>query len=230
MELYLRLVLILSACLILSLIPLGRKLLFPFQIFTTWVHECCHAVSALLLGASSIRIVVSSDGSGLTHYKIRPGKIKQALIASSGYLGASAFGCVLFYWVIRSARSPFYLTSDQMVLTLVALISLSLLFWVRNIFGFFSLLFFAVALASLHYQALRQYQASVVIFLSAQTALNALFDLKTLFSLTSSKSTQSDAHTMQKLFMLPNWFWAFSWLAISLFFMFQTTRALKFYL
>ena len=220
---------ILSVCLILSLLPFGRRLLFPFQIFTTWVHECCHAFTALLLGASSIRITVSADGSGLTEYKIRQSKLKQATVASSGYLGASICGCILFYFSVRSTRVATAITADQMVCLLVALIGLSILFWVRNLFGLISLLLFGIALGSLHYTQAARYQETVLVFLSLQTALNALFDLKTLLGLSASKAGQSDAHTMQKLFVLPHWFWAMIWLGISVFLMLQTTRALKFH-
>jgi len=224
MTLSLRLELLLGLSLILSFFSWGRRVLFPFQIFTTWVHECCHAVVALLLGGDAISITISPDGSGLTHYKIPPGKFRQAMIASAGYLGSSAGGCLILTLAVSAEKPSQYWSTHSMVIALCSLIGLSLLFWIRNAFGFFSALLLGGALATLNYSPMNQYAREVLLFLSIQTALNALFDIRTLFDLGSSKKNTSDAHVMQKLFYLPHWFWAISWLSISLLLMFWTVR------
>ena len=37
-----------ALCLGLSLLPWGPLLLYPFTLFTTWIHECSHAVMVVL--------------------------------------------------------------------------------------------------------------------------------------------------------------------------------------
>ena len=221
-----RLALLFALSLSLSFFTWGRRVLFPFQIFTTWIHECWHALMALLLGGNSIRITLAADGSGLTHYKIQKGKFRQAVIASAGYLGASASGCLIFFLAISAEHSTRYWSIHALVICLCVLIALSLLFWMRNAFGFFSTLLLGGALLSLNYSPMNQYAHEVLLFLAIQTALNALFDIRVLFSLGSGKKTASDAHTLQKLFYLPYWFWAFLWLGVSVAFMYGTAHLL----
>ena len=224
MTLSLRLELLLGLSLVLSFFSWGRRVLFPFQIFTTWIHECCHAVTALLLGGSSIRITISPDGSGLTHYQITSGKIRQAIIASAGYLGASVCGCFIFLLAVGTEKLPHYWNVHSMVIFLCVLIGLSLLIWIRNAFGFFSTLILGGAIFALNYSPLDHYANEVLLFISIQTALNALFDIRMLLGLNSSKKNTSDAHILQKIFYLPHWFWAITWLSISMLMMYGTLR------
>jgi len=221
-----RLEVLLGISLLLSFFTWGRKILFPFQIFTTWVHECCHALISAILGGDSITIAISPDGSGLTHFKIPKGKIRHGIIASAGYLGSSLIGCLIFILAVSAEKSPQYWNIHSMVILLSALIGLSLLFWVRNVFGFISLFLLALAIASLNYSPLNHYAHEIILFLAIQTALNALFDIRTLFSITPSKGKMSDAHTLEKLFYLPHWFWAICWLSLSHFMMFWTIKVM----
>ena len=220
-----QIVLFLALSLLLSFLPFGRGILFPIQIFTTWLHECWHAGAAAALGGSSIRMTLSMDGGGLTQYKIPAGKLRQGVIASAGYLGASASGCIIFYLTLKADKAPLFLSAGTLALTLSILIALSMLFWIRNSFGFFSAMALAFVLAALHYYPpINRYAQSVLLFLGIQTAFNGLFDIRTLFSLGNSQKTLSDAHKMQKLFYLPYWCWALTWLGMSFFMMYWTAR------
>jgi hypothetical protein len=84
-----------AVCLVLSLLPWGPLLLYPFTLFTTWIHECSHAVVAVLTGGSVSAITIQPDTSGLTRSLMPANRIAQGLVASAGYLGASAIGCLL---------------------------------------------------------------------------------------------------------------------------------------
>ena len=130
--------------------------------------------------------------------------------------GASVTGCLILILTMKNKNIP------SITLTLSVLIGLSLVFWVRNTFGMISVFVLGAAIFALHEPPLNRYAHEVLLFLAIQTALNALFDIRTLFSLGSSKHTGSDAHTLQKLFYLPYWFWAMAWLCISLLVMYQT--------
>ena len=225
MSLSLRLEVFFALSILFSFFSWGKRVLFPFQIFTTWVHECWHAITALLLGGSSIRITIDADGSGLTQYKIENDRLKQALIASSGYLGASLSGCLLFYLTVKAGSSIRFFNTHGLLMLLCSMTGLSLIFWIRNVFGAFSTLLIASVFAGLlFYPKVQSYAHDVLLFLAIQTALNALFDIRTLFGLSSSKKQTSDAHQLQKLFFLPHWIWAILWLAISVCMMLWTLQ------
>jgi hypothetical protein len=216
---------LLALALLLSFFSWGKRVLFPFQIFTTWVHECWHAVVASLLGASDVSITLATDGSGLTRYRIPKSRFAQGLVASAGYLGSSLTGCVIFFLSTQTKEQRLHVSSQTLLLSLCAAIVFSLIFWIRNIFGWVVVAIMGVALASLvYFPSAQPYIQPVMIFIGIQTALNALFDIRVLFSIESSKGVASDAHTLQRLFFLPAWFWALLWLATSLAFMYLTFK------
>ena len=74
-----------------SLTPWGEFLLYPFKLFTTWVHECGHALMTVLVGGTVTAITIEPDTSGLTRSLAPIGRVSRGLIASSGYLGDGYF-------------------------------------------------------------------------------------------------------------------------------------------
>lgn len=76
-------------------------ILTPLRLFVTYVHEAGHALMTLLTGGKVVGLIVSANGSGLTtSIGGNP-----ALVKPAGYLGAAAFGSILFYVVNRFPRS-----------------------------------------------------------------------------------------------------------------------------
>jgi hypothetical protein len=59
--------------------------------------------------------------------------------------------------------------------------------------------------------------------LAIQVALNAVFSIRTLFLVRGP----SDAETMARLFVLPAWFWAGAWMAISVAMLVSTVKATR---
>src|SRR4029079_14787724 len=78
-----------------SLTRWGPLVLYPFRLFTTWVHECGHAVMTLLVGGQVNSIVIERNAAGVTSSLIPQSRMAQGLVASAGYLGASIVGCAL---------------------------------------------------------------------------------------------------------------------------------------
>jgi hypothetical protein len=72
----------------------------PFNLFVTYVHEAGHALAALVTGGRVIGFVVSADGSGLA----TTAGGSRAIILPAGYLGAAAFGSLLFFFANRTSR------------------------------------------------------------------------------------------------------------------------------
>src|SRR5215831_11661491 len=78
---------------VLSFIPFASIVTYPFQLFTTFVHEISHAITALITGGqiAGRSLTVRWDGSGEVY---TAGGI-QFLISSAGYVGSTLFGCLL---------------------------------------------------------------------------------------------------------------------------------------
>ena len=55
-----------AVSLVVSLTPWAQFLLYPFKLFTTWVHECGHALMTVLVGGRVTSITIDPDTSGLT--------------------------------------------------------------------------------------------------------------------------------------------------------------------
>jgi hypothetical protein len=56
-----------AVSLIVSLTPWAEFILYPFRVFTTWVHECGHALMTVLVAGRVASITIEPDVSGLTH-------------------------------------------------------------------------------------------------------------------------------------------------------------------
>jgi hypothetical protein len=192
-------------CLGISLTPWGPLLLYPFTLFTTWVHECGHAVMAVLLGGSVSSITIQPDTSGLTQSLMPSGRVARGLVASSGYLGASVVGCLLMAAtrVEKRARPILRVIGAFMLFTVVI--------WMRNLFGALVVLAWGVTLLALAREASGQVSRFVLSVLAIQVALNAVYNIRVLFLVNGS----SDAETMARLFLVPAWLWAAAWMVIS---------------
>lgn len=213
-----RLWIALALCIGASLTPWGPLILYPFTLFTTWIHECSHALIAVLLGGSVASITIQPDTSGLTRSLMPASRIAQGLVASAGYLGASIVGCFLLAAsrIERRARPILWSIGGFMLFTLV--------FWIRNLFGIVVVLCWAVALLALaRARTARGAAGFVVSVLGIQVALNAVFDIRMLFLVRGA----SDAATMARLFLVPAWFWAAAWMAISILMLVSTLRATR---
>ena len=206
-----------ALCLGISLTPWGPLILYPFTLFTTWVHECGHALMAVVLGGSVAAITIQPDTSGLTQSLIPSGRITQGLVASAGYLGASVVGCLLMAAtrVERRARPILWGIGAFMLLTLVL--------WMRNLFGALVVLGWGAALLALARKRSGRAPRFVLSVLAIQVALNAFFDIRILFFVRG----RSDADAMARLFMAPAWFWAAAWMAISVAMLAATLRVTR---
>jgi len=132
-----------TVSLVVSLTPWAPFLLYPFKLFTTWVHECGHALMTVIVGGRVSSITIEPNTSGLTRSLVPAGRVARGLVASSGYLGAAVVGCLLMAAtrVERKAR--------VILLSLGACMLLTLVFWIRNLFGFVVVLAWGVALVRL---------------------------------------------------------------------------------
>jgi hypothetical protein len=192
--------------LVVSLTPWAQFLLYPFKLFTTWVHESGHAVMTVLVGGRVTSITIQPDASGLTRSLIPASRVARGLVASSGYLGAAVVGCLL----MASTRVEKW--ARVILLTLGAFLLLTLVLWMRNLFGVGVVLAWGLALITLAQKGVANALRFFLSLLAIQVALNAVYDIRALFLIDRN---QSDAATMARLFLLPPWVWATTWMLIS---------------
>jgi len=207
-----------ALCVAVALTPWGPLALYPFTLFTTWVHECGHAVAAVLLGGAVRSITIRPDTSGLTRSLMPASLPAQAIVASAGYLTASVVGCLLLTAsrVDRRAKPILWAIGAFMIVTLVL--------WIRNPFGALVVVSWALALLALGGRRATTGVAGFAIsVLAIQVSLNAVFDIRTLFLVHGA----SDAETLARLTGGPAWLWAAAWMAISVFLLAATLRATR---
>ena len=205
-------------------IPFAEVLTYPFRIFVTFIHEGGHAIAALLTGNSVESLSVAMNASGET-YTTQGGLISQFFISSAGYIGSMAFGALLLI-LIRKAIAA----------RIVLLGSAAIIFALTMIYGLFKPLFswnnwssipftllagtiLTVGLVLIARFATAKVAGFFVSFLAVQCVLNALFDLKDLFALSSpfgSALVHTDAVNMATVTCIPAIFWAGFWIMLAL--------------
>ncbi len=195
-----------AVSLVVSLTPWAQFLLYPLKLFTTWVHECGHALMTILVGGRVTSITIEPDTSGLTRSLVPAGRVARGLVASSGYLGAAAVGCLLM------AATRVEKWARVILLSLGACMLITLVLWMRNVFGFAVVLAWGVALVALARKAIGNAPRFLLSLLAIQVALNSVYDIRILFLIDRG---QSDAATMARLFLLPSWMWATVWMLVS---------------
>jgi peptidase M50B-like protein len=189
-----------------SLTPWAPFILYPFRLFTTWVHECGHALMTVLVGGRVLSITIEPDTSGLTRSFAPASRVARGLVASAGYLGAALVGCVL----MTATRVEKW--AHVILLSLAVCMLLTLVFWMRNPFGFGAVLAWSVALVALGRTGTGNAPRLLLSLLAIQVALNSVYDIRVLFLIDRG---QSDAATMARLFLLPSWVWATAWMLMS---------------
>lgn len=197
-----------AVSLVLSLTPWTAWLLYPFKLFTTWVHECSHALAALLVGGRVVSITIAPNTSGLTHSLVPDNRLAGGIVASAGYLGAAAVGCLLL------AATRVERWAHRILLGIGAFMLITLIIWMRNLFGAVVVLAWGVVLIALARRGMAQAVRFLLSFLAIQVTLNAVYDIRVLFLI--DRGRQSDAATMARLFLLPAWVWATTWMIMSI--------------
>lgn len=196
-------------------VPIVGWLLYPFQLYGTFVHELSHGLAAVLTGGEFRRFVVHPDLSGTA---LSAGGIRW-IVVSAGYIGSAIFGGILTLLSVSAVPARRVLVWLGLTLGV-----LSLLF-VRNLFGLAA----GVVLAALLYGAGRKLREtwadSLLLLLAVQMMLNALdsvFDLVQISA--ASGATRTDAQIMAQATGIPAIVWAGLWSGLSLLILLATLR------
>jgi hypothetical protein len=208
---------------VLWFIPYAEFLTYPFRIFVTFIHEGGHALAALLTGNSVVSLSVATNASGET-YTTQGGLISQVFISSAGYLGSMAFGALLLVLIRKAVAARVVLLGSAIFIFGLTMIYglIKPIFWFSAWSGIpFTLLagtILSVGLVLIARFASAKVATFFVSFLAVQCVLNALFDLKTVFFLSSpfGPAVQTDALNMAQATHVPAILWTVIWITMAL--------------
>ncbi len=205
--------------------PIVSYIVYPLQLFATFVHEGSHVLAAVLTGSNVLSLTVSPDTSGVV-WSQPSGWFAALLISSAGYLGTTAFGTMILAWMRYgfSSRLGLYISSGFIgIMTLV----FGLIFPMWNVFSanvtFASVAFTVISgailtagLFAIAKYADLKWANFALAFLSVQCLLNAFFSLKDLFLISATTNAHSDAVNMANATGIPSIVWVFIWIGISI--------------
>lgn len=187
----------------------GRYVLYPFNLFATWVHEMSHGSAAMLVGGRIGYLQIFHDGSGLCYYYVSDVAWKKGVIASAGYCGTAFWGCILLLFR-RTTLGPTVGT-----LGFAVAILLSCVFYVRNTFGLIVLCIEGVLLLIGGWCLPAVWLDNLYAFLAATCSMNALMDIKHLFGSSegyvNGEVHNTDAHQVAQYWGNDYRFWATLW-------------------
>lgn len=193
-------------------VPGGNYILYPFTILATWFHEIAHGLTALLLGGSFKKLVISPDGSGVAYYTgpLLFGRIGQALVAASGPLGPPLAGSAL----ILSSRNTRHASLGLYLLG--AFMVISTVIWVRSLFGFIIIPTIGLLLLAVAAKGSAGMKEFAVQFLGVQACISTYLQINYLFTYSAGPVGISDTGQIQQLLILPYWFWGALIMVVSL--------------
>ncbi|MCU0239175.1 MAG: M50 family metallopeptidase [Pyrinomonadaceae bacterium] len=205
--------------------PIANYLVYPLQLFATFVHEGSHVLAAILTGSNVQSLTVSPDTSGVV-WSQPNGWFAGLLISSAGYLGTTAFGTALLAWMRFgfSSRLGLYISAGFIgIMTLI----FGLIFPIFNAFSlnvtFGSIIFTVISgtlltggIFAIAKYADIKWANFALAFLSVQCLLNAFFSLKELFLISATTNAHSDAVNMANATGIPSIVWVLLWIVISI--------------
>jgi hypothetical protein len=120
-------------------VPFGTTILYPLSLFTTWVHEMGHGLTALALGGRFDQLEIFRNGSGLASCGAAPGW-REALVALGGLLAPPILGTAILATVHGPRRARVLLAGLALAL------AVSLAIFVRSTAGVIAMPVVALAL------------------------------------------------------------------------------------
>lgn len=205
-------------------VPLTSYIVYPLQLFATFLHEGAHVLATVLTGNTVQSLTVSPDTSGVV-WSESSGWFSQLLISSAGYLGTTAFGAGLLAWIRfgRSSRIALYFSAG-FVAVMTVIFGILAPFWnfLANVtlgsivFTVFSGAVLTLGLAAVARYASLKWVNFATAFLAVQCLLNAVFNLLDLFFISALTNAHSDAANMSAATGIPSLFWVVIWMGISI--------------
>lgn len=164
-----------AAMVILMNIEKVSLVLYPFKIFSTWIHEQCHGFAAILVGGGISKLLIYPDTSGLAWTYTDGTAWKRGFVASGGYTGTAVLGMIMLLFR-RTHRGPTIGTISLGVMML-----LSCMLYVRNQFALIILPIMAVIFILCAWKCKAIHLGYLYSFLAATCSFNAVDNISELF-------------------------------------------------
>lgn len=190
------------ASIALGMIPWGRTIIYPFALFATWAHEMGHGVGAIITGNRFIELELYRNLGGQALVAGADG-IGQVIVSSLGLVGPALLGAIVMIAGSRERTAPYVLTALSII------VIASTLIWVRNLFGFVSMLLIGAALALFARFGTPLIRIVLAQLLAVQLALSAWSTRDYLFIKGFERNgfQSSDTQKIAEELFLPYWFW-----------------------
>ncbi len=188
---------------ILPRIPYGRHVLYPFALLGTWAHEMGHGLMAIVAGGTFNRLLIFQNLGG-TAYSSGVGSLGRAFVAAGGLLGPAIAGGII---IILGSRES---TARWVLGGLAIILAVSIVLFVRNAFGWFSLGLIAALLAPLAFYGPDIVKIFVAQLIGIQFCLASWGTLDYMFTKDFVRDGQvidSDTQEIAEVLLLPYWFW-----------------------
>lgn len=189
-------------------IPYGDYVLYPFTILGTWFHEMGHGLMAILMGGTFEKLEIYSSGSGLathSHLSLWMGKrLGLSMISLGGLLGPPIVGALLIFAGRKTKYSSIALS------ILAGIMIISVLIWVRSIYGILVIGLLAGAAILIAQKGSATLKQFSIQFLGVQAIMSTYRQLDYLFMKEANIGGQtylSDTGKIAEMLWLPHWFW-----------------------
>lgn len=187
---------VLITALIFKLIPIVN---IPFNWLETFFHEFSHGIAAVLTGGQILSIKLYPNGGGLC----TTAGGSRFFTAFMGYFGAVLWGALLFK-VANSSKK----TAHIALYTLIAMISLTAVFWVRDLLTLIiCLILIGLFVAKLRFKLAPEYLQFSMQFIGMLVLLNAVLSPLHLFD----GRHLGDGATLSDIAFMPEIFWVAVW-------------------
>lgn len=183
-----------------------------FAIANTLIHEVGHQLASLLTFGKPqhIKLFSNTEGVAFTRHRFWIGKFITSL---AGYVFSSFIACTFFILIFRNRY-------DIVIYILLAILGISLVFWVRNWYGFFWILTFSGGFAFLLWNADGPIIEYVVLFLVSIIFIESISSAYDIMYLSfKNPAAAGDAQSLSQLtYLIPTQVWGVLFFAQSLFF------------
>ena len=149
-------------------IPIGQYILYPFMIFSTWIHESFHGIAAISVGGGIEWLNIYSDGSGLASTYTNGSSFQRGWVASAGYQSTAVVGGIMLMF----RRSNFACRVGTCGIGFGIL--LSVILFIRNSFGLIMMAFMGSILVLAGWCLPQFWVGELYALLASTTCLNAI--------------------------------------------------------
>jgi len=169
-------------------VPFGSTILYPLTLFTTWVHEMGHGLTALASGGEFHKLEIFANASGLARSSVADG-IPRGMVALGGLLAPPLLGAAILGLVHSPRRARVVLTGLAVALVV------SLVLFVRSATGLIAMPLVAIVLAWSAWWGFREHPERRVIVAQALGVLLALDTLTRMVSYVFKDKVMVDGET-----------------------------------